>query len=388
MEISFSDRLSNIVALTNALATDGNDPAEAQVEARRIEEEARAAAGTVEVYENTVQSLLLAKQSLASNGVDSLAVDPEDAEILNYEGPQIGNYEYTTFHRDGQMSTIFKARAKDRLASPSLVALKVTTPGGMDPPHNSIREGRLLQAAQHPCVVQLLETFQQPGGRLVMVFPFLRQDLENLLRSGVLVNQQKTIIFKALFSALSHIHQLGMIHRDIKPSNILLKTMEGPVYLADFGIAWSPNDPDSEPAGLKITDVGTTSYRPPELLFGCTTYDASLDMWAAGCVIAELVRANHDPLFDAGPLGSELALIKSMFSALGTPNEETWPSARTYPDWGKMRFQDFPAKPWTVILPGASRSAIDFVRQSVCYESTQRMRAVQVRLILQTWDHH
>ena len=101
--------------------------------------------------------------------------------------------------------------------------------------------------------------------------------------------------------------------------------MDGPAYLADFGIAWSTVDPESEAADAKITDVGTTCYRPPELLFGDRAYGTSLDMWAAGCVVAEMARNQHYQLFDAGPLGSELGLIKSIFTSLGTPNERIWP---------------------------------------------------------------
>lgn len=62
-------------------------------------------------------------------------------------------------------------------------------------------------------------------------------------------------------------------------------------------------------------------------------------MWAAGCVVAECVRRGLDEseepsaksgeaewtLFDAGDLGSELALIKSIFETLGTPSDEIWP---------------------------------------------------------------
>lgn len=145
-------------------------------------------------------------------------------------------------------------------------------------------------------------------------------------------------VLHGLFCALAHIHSKGIIHRDIKPANILMNTSSGSPYLADFGIAWSPDDPASEPPHQKITDVGTTCYRPPELLFGHKAYGPEIDLWAAGCVVAECVRRGECDsenarrrteyaewsLFDAGELGSELALVKSIFETLGTPTNETW----------------------------------------------------------------
>lgn len=117
-----------------------------------------------------------------------------------------------------------------------------------------------------------------------------------------------------------------------------MSLQEYDVYLADFGIAWYAADPASEPAHSKITDIGTTCYRAPELLFGCRAYHEGIDLWSAGCVTAELLAhnarmenkapANSDSawtLFNAGDLGSELALVKSIFETLGTPNEQTWP---------------------------------------------------------------
>jgi cyclin-dependent kinase len=303
---------------------------------------------------------------------DEAEEDSTKAEILNMEGPTFGKYQYATYHADGIMSTVFKAQAKD---DHRIVAIKVTHPSTMTAPHDSEREARLLIKARHDNVVPLLDTVREAAGRFVLVFPFLRQDLENLLRSGNLSKKQTSMIFEGLFSALEHIHAQGMIHRDIKPSNILLKSMDGPVYLIDFGIAWSPNDKDSEPAHSKITDVGTACYRPPEILFGNRAYNTSLDMWAAGCVVAEMLRKDHKPLFDAGDLGSELSLIKSIFTTLGTPNEEIWPSSMTCPDWGKMRFQHFTGKTFQELLPGALSEAIDFVSRTVCFEQSRRLTA-------------
>lgn len=196
----------------------------------------------------------------------------------------------------------------------------------MEPPHNSQREVRLLQKLTSPNIIPLLESFREQGySHLVLVFPFMPYDLDSILRQGYLAQANRKTYLKDLFSALKHVHSLGMIHRDVKPANILMKSLSGPAYLADFGIAWSPDDPASEPANEKITDIGTTSYRPPEVLFGKKTYDQSLDMWAAGCVAAQVVTSKNEPLFEAGDLGSDLKLIQSIFQKLGTPNADVWP---------------------------------------------------------------
>jgi serine/threonine protein kinase len=146
-----------------------------------------------------------------------------------------------------------------------------------------------------------------------------------LVEDGRLSDAAKISCLRNLFQALAHLHSLGIIHRDVKPSNILLESRCGPAYLSDFGIAWSSEDPASEEPAKKITDVGTTSYRPPEILFGCSSYGSSLDMWAAGCVVSEVIRGSNEPLFDSGDLGTELALIQSIFKTLGTPTAEGWP---------------------------------------------------------------
>lgn len=195
----------------------------------------------------------------------------------------------------------------------------------MTAPHDAPREARLLREASSDKVIPLIETFTLDGGRLVLVLPFLRYDFEHLLRRDMVTATQTRHILRDLFQALAHIHKLGIIHRDIKPSNILMDSAEGPAYLADFGISWKEGDPGSEPTDQKITDVGTTSYRAPEILFGYRGYGTALDQWAAGCVVAEALAVGHGQLFDSGPIGSDLSLVFSIFKALGTPDEQKWP---------------------------------------------------------------
>lgn len=245
----------------------------------------------------------------------------------------IGKYHHATYYQEGLFSVVYKAPAPEHLKSHAVestakhqvVALKLTTPSMMEPPHDSRREARIMEIAQSPNVLPLLETFREAGTRFVLVFPFMPYDFDQALHGDLLSKDQIKKCLRDLFTALEFIHARGIIHRDVKPSNILLKSLDGPAYLSDFGIAWASDVPGSEPANSKITDVGTTCYRPPELLFGNKKYGCSLDLWSAGCTVAEAVVSGHPTLFEAGDLGSELALIQSMFKKLGTPNLTVWP---------------------------------------------------------------
>ncbi|KAK3652105.1 mitogen-activated protein kinase [Elasticomyces elasticus] len=304
-------------------------------------------------------------------------VTPELSSIdVPPTGIRIGSYDNAQHYGNGLFSEVFKATpVAGKPGIVELVALKVTTPDMMKAPHDSKRESRILTAVRSSHVVPLIDAFQQAGGRWVLVFPFMPCGLDGLLRTGKPTDTLRRSILRDVLTGLAHVHSLGIIHRDIKPSNILLASPHGPAYLSDFGIAWSPDDSASEAADQKILDVGTTCYRPPELLFGHQAYGTKLDMWATGCVAAQVICLNGRTLFDAGDLGSELALIKSIFETLGTPNLDVWPEAAGFSDWGKMNFTQYQAKRWQDILKGAEPLEVEIVSRLVVYESDQRLDA-------------
>ncbi|KAL3445355.1 kinase-like protein [Aspergillus insuetus] len=375
--LGFTDRLKVVQSLTTVHQRASSSAAftEAQNQARKLESEAYDQATSKEEYERLCQKALDAAEGTASEqAVPGSGESDDDLNVASWEaGESIGKYKACLHHFDGLHSTIYKAKGDDG----TLVALKITVPHLLQAPHDVKREVQLLRQSASNHVIPLLETFKLDKGRFVLAFPFKRHDFETLLRRDMLTAAQTRSVLRDMFSAMRFLHKLGIIHRDIKPANILLDSRNGPAYLADFGIAWHAESIGVEPADKKITDVGTTCYRPPEVLFGFKGYGATLDLWAAGCVVAEAVTVGHHQLFDAGPVGSDLSLIQSIFTTLGTPDQDSWPETKSLPDWGKIEFYKYPAKHWDEILPGSSSNGRDLVSKLVCYESGQRMSAEQ-----------
>ncbi len=64
----------------------------------------------------------------------------------------------------------------------------------------------------------------------------------------------------------------------------------------------------------------TPETRCPELLFGARMYGTGVDVWAVGCIMAELLL--RLPFL---PGESDLDQLTRIFTTLGTPNEENWP---------------------------------------------------------------
>ena len=76
-----------------------------------------------------------------------------------------------------------------------------------------------------------------------------------------------------------------MIHRDIKPQNLLVDPTCHILKICDFGSAkkYKHND-------RSTSYITSRYYRAPELIFGNQKYDYAIDLWSAGCVIAELIN--------------------------------------------------------------------------------------------------
>ncbi|XP_031369021.1 cyclin-dependent kinase-like 2 isoform X3 [Apis dorsata] len=138
----------------------------------------------------------------------------------------------------------------------------------------------------------MIEVFRRKK-RFYLVFEYLDHtllnELENVGRNGLGLEISKRYIYQIL-RGLDFCHSSNIMHRDIKPENILISP-NGVVKLCDFGFARFVNSPNES-----CTDyVATRWYRAPELLVGDPRYGRPIDIWAVGCLYAEMMVGN--PLF-------------------------------------------------------------------------------------------
>lgn len=169
-----------------------------------------------------------------------------------------------------------------------------------------------------------------------------------------------------ILQGLSHMHQKGYFHRDLKPENLLV-AQDYIIKLADFGLARLIR---SRPP---YTDyVSTRWYRAPEVLLRCTSYNAPIDIWALGCIMAELYTFR--PLF---PGASEPDEIYKICQILGTPTEKTWQEGMKLASSMKFTFPKFAAKPLAKVIPNASKEALKLMLSMLSYDPMKRPTASQ-----------
>ncbi|KAF9556669.1 kinase-like protein [Agrocybe pediades] len=147
---------------------------------------------------------------------------------------------------------------------------------------NVIQERRLLEEVDHPFIVNLRYAFQDDENCFFVLDLMLGGDLRfHLERLGSMPEETVRFYMAQLSSALSFLHEMGIMHRDLKPDNILLDE-RGNAHLTDFNIAVHFGE-------RKLTGVaGSMAYMAPEILLK-RGYTYCIDWWSLGVCAYELI---------------------------------------------------------------------------------------------------
>lgn len=202
-------------------------------------------------------------------------------------------------------------------------------------PHYKNRELDTLIRINHPNCLRLVNHYYTKEGNpqqlyLHIVSDKFPIDLSKFLNdANVEVTEDLVRIFGfQIFCALAYLHSIGICHRDLKPSNVLIDPETGRLQLCDFGSA-KPIHSNEE----SVSYIATRSYRAPELLFDFIFYSFPVDIWAAGCIISELV--NHGKILFSGKSNQEM--IDNIITILGPPTAENLKEYRTTKAFTKPR---------------------------------------------------
>ncbi|CAK1587209.1 unnamed protein product [Parnassius mnemosyne] len=224
-------------------------------------------------------------------------------------------YEQLAVVGEGSYGVVLKCRRRD---TGQLVAIKkfLETEDDAAVRKMALREIRMLKKLRHDHLVNMIEVFRRKR-RFYLVFEYLDHTLLDELEAspgGLGEDTAKKHLYQ-LLKGIDYCHQNSIIHRDVKPENVLVSNT-GIVKLCDLGFARAlaaPGEPYTE-------YVATRWYRAPELLVAEHRYGPEVDIWAMGCLFAEMLTG--DPLFPGDSDIDQLALIIKIVGKLAPRHQQ------------------------------------------------------------------
>jgi len=249
------------------------------------------------------------------------------------------------------------------------------------------REIGLLRELKNENIIRLQDVCLNPKDKsLYLVFDYADFDLFGIIKHhrdhGTQFSEAvvKSLLWQIL-NGIHYMHSHWVIHRDLKPSNILVmgegKEM-GTVKVGDFGLArvfQSPLRPLHD-NGVVVT----IWYRAPELLLGSKHYTRAVDIWAIGCIFAELLTTK--PLFpgkEKDPKNPSLFQddqVSKIFKILGKPTPATWPDVVHLPDWKRVaNWEPYPNTLARTVGLDERSTAYNLLYKMIEYDPSRRITA-------------
>ncbi|XP_020285438.1 cyclin-dependent kinase-like 4 [Pseudomyrmex gracilis] len=281
-------------------------------------------------------------------------------------------YENIEIVGEGSYGLVMKCRHRE---TGQIVAIKkfLETEEDVQVRKMAFREIKVLKKLRHENLVNMIEVFRRRK-RVYLVFEYLDHtvldELEETER-GLDWEKSRKYIFQIL-RGLDFCHTHKIMHRDVKPENVLVSP-NGVIKLCDFGFARHITGPNES-----CTDyVATRWYRAPELLFGESRYGRGIDVWAAGCLYAEMVTGQ--PLFPGDSDVDQLYRITKFFGPI-YGKQSVVNSGRSHPSLRRAKVDEVAGTPRSAtaalrsFFPKWNPLAIDFLAQCLRTDPETRPR--------------
>ncbi|KAL9610978.1 MAG: hypothetical protein Q9167_004355 [Letrouitia subvulpina] len=274
---------------------------------------------------------------------------------------------------EGTYATVFKGRNRQ---TGELVALKeIHLDSEEGTPSTAIREISLMKELKHENIVSLHDVIHTEN-KLMLVFEYMDKDLKKYMDSRGQGGQLDFITIKSfmyqLLQGISFCHENRVLHRDLKPQNLLINS-KGQLKLADFGLARA----FGIPVNTFSNEVVTLWYRAPDVLLGSRTYNTSIDIWSAGCIMAEMYTGR--PLF---PGTTNEDQLQKIFRLMGTPSERSWPGITAFPEY-KPGWHVYATQDLRLILPQIDAGGLDMLGR--CLQLRPEMRISALDALSHGW---
>lgn len=233
-----------------------------------------------------------------------------------------------------------------------------------------LREVKLLRHFHHENIIQIIDMIQPKDGPLedlYIVTNLMDTDLHKVIlsKSNTLSQKHMQYFLYQILKGLKYIHSTGVVHRDLKPSNLLVNEYCC-LKICDFGLARGLNEIND------LTEyVVTRWYRAPEVMCAME-YDKQIDVWGAGCVLAEMIAKK--PLFPGTDYISQLELI---LHVLGTPSDEDMKCVNNDSAFKFIQRQEKKRKiPWKKLYPKMSEDCLDLLDKMLTFNPAKRISVI------------
>ena len=235
------------------------------------------------------------------------------------------------------------------------------------------REVAILKMVQSiPNVVKLYDIVKDPlTGTVSIITEFFENESAKTLFPKLSVDQIRKLMYQ-LLTILDKCHSKGIMHRDVKPGNLLISPSGDSLRLIDWGLADL-----YVPENYYSVRVSTLRYKAPELLLNYQCYDYGVDIWGAGCVLAEMLW--KCPFFEGRSIEEMVAEVGDL-CGLRTLLEYTDKYGLVIPQESLGNIQGHPKNGWDRIIASIKSSkrdpdAIDLLKKLLEPDHEKRVTA-------------